>query len=110
MENLTIEESTREFAAEIQKTEVYQDYRKQLDALKKDPDLYGKVNEYRMRNFELQTIEPVDGLLEKMDRLEQEYESVIDNPLVSDFLRAELAFCRLMQNINKCITTVLKFE
>jgi cell fate (sporulation/competence/biofilm development) regulator YlbF (YheA/YmcA/DUF963 family) len=107
---MKIEDATMQFAIEIQKSDVYQEYRTQLEALKNEPELYERVNQYRMKNFELQTAEPCDGLLDKMDRLEQEYEAMIENPLACDFLRAELAFCRLMQNINKCITSTLEFE
>jgi cell fate (sporulation/competence/biofilm development) regulator YlbF (YheA/YmcA/DUF963 family) len=107
----TIEEATKLFADDIRATDVYQEYRQYLDALKQEPELYAKVNEYRMKTFELQTgATAPDRILEQIDRLEQEYESVIDSPVVSDFLRAELAFCRLMQSINEFITHELNFE
>ncbi|MCL2253760.1 MAG: YlbF family regulator [Lachnospiraceae bacterium] len=106
----TIEEATMKFAQDIQKTEVYHDYRNSLDIIKKDPELYEKVNEYRLKNFELQTTEPADGLLDKIDCLEQEYEAIIEKTVVSDFLSAEISFCRMMQDINKCITLALDFE
>jgi cell fate (sporulation/competence/biofilm development) regulator YlbF (YheA/YmcA/DUF963 family) len=107
---MTIEDATMQFAQLIQESEVYQDYRVQLTALKQEPELYKRVNEYRMKAFALQTTEPTDGLMDKMERLEQEYESMTDTPVVNDFLRAELAFCRMMQNINKHISSVLEFE
>jgi cell fate (sporulation/competence/biofilm development) regulator YlbF (YheA/YmcA/DUF963 family) len=107
----SIEEATRLFAEDIRATDVYQEYRQLLEALKKEPELYAKVNEYRMKTFELQMMQaPSDKILEQIDRLEQEYESVVDTPVVSDFLRAELAFCRLMQSINEFITNELNFE
>ena len=108
--NPIIEKATIEFANGIKETEIYKEYRKNLDIIKQDAALYEKVNEYRVRNFELQTIEPTDGLLDKIDRLEQEFEAIIDKPVVSDFLRAELSFCRMMQDVNNYISTVLDFE
>jgi cell fate (sporulation/competence/biofilm development) regulator YlbF (YheA/YmcA/DUF963 family) len=111
MSNHTIEEATKLFAEDIRATDVYQEYRQSLEALKREPSLYDKVNEYRMKTFELQTgATSPDHILEQIDRLEQEYENVIDTPVVSDFLRAELAFCRLMQSINDFITGELHFE
>jgi cell fate (sporulation/competence/biofilm development) regulator YlbF (YheA/YmcA/DUF963 family) len=107
---MTIEEATMQFAQLIQESEVYQDYRVQLAALKQEPELYARVNEYRMKAFALQTTEPADGLMDKMERLELEYESMTDTPVVNDFLRAEIAFCRMMQNVNKHISSVLEFE
>ena len=105
-----IEEATKKFAADVQSTNTYQEYRRCLHIIKQDSELYERVNEYRLKNFELQTVEPVDGLLDKIDRLEQEYEEITGKPEVSDFLRAELAFCRMMQQINNCISDALEFE
>jgi len=104
-----IEEATIRFAADIKETDVYQEYYRRLSAIKAEPKLYEKVNEFRMKNFKLQSCEQSDGLLEKVEHLEQEYEDIIDNPLVDDFLRAEIAFCRMMQDINKYITLELEF-
>ena len=104
-----IEEATIHFAANIKETDVYQEYYLRLSAIKAEPELYEKVNEFRLKNFKLQSSEQCDGLLEKMENLEKEYEDIIDNPLVGDFLRAEIAFCRLMQDINKYITLELEF-
>jgi cell fate (sporulation/competence/biofilm development) regulator YlbF (YheA/YmcA/DUF963 family) len=107
---MTIEEATMQFAGFLQETDIYQEYRMRLAALKEEPELYARVNEYRMKAFALQTTEPADGLMDKMERLEQEYESTTETPVVNDFLRAEIAFCRMMQNINKHISSVLEFE
>ena len=105
-----IEEATIRYSADIRDTVAYQEYRRLLDMIKLEPQLFAKVNEYRMKNFRLQTMEPIDGLLEKMECLEREYEAITDNQLANDFLRAELGFCRLMQDINKCISLELEFE
>ncbi|MDR2546027.1 MAG: YlbF family regulator [Lachnospiraceae bacterium] len=105
-----IEEATIKFAADIRETLEYEEYWRCLNAIKQEPKLYEKVNEYRVKNFHLQTMEPTDILLEKMESLQHEYEEITENPLVDDFLRAELSFCRLMQDINKCITMELEFE
>ena len=49
-------------------------------------------------------------MLEKLDAFEKEYEEFRANPLVDDFLRAELAFCRMIQEVNVWITAELGFE
>ena len=107
---MNIQEATQQFAADIKNTEAYIEYRKCLNIIKQDVVLYEKTNEYRLKSFELQTLEHTHDLLDQIDRLEQEYETIIDNPIVSDFLRAEIAFCRMMQEINNTITTFLDFE
>ena len=45
-----------------------------------------------------------------MEAFEQEYMKFRENPLVEDFLRAELAFCRMMQEVNILITAEIDFE
>ena len=40
----------------------------------------------------------------------RENEAFRENPLVSDFLAAELAFCRMMQEIGLYVTDQMKFE
>ena len=40
----------------------------------------------------------------------RENEAFHENPLVSDFLAAELAFCRMMQEIGLYVTDQMKFE
>ena len=107
---MNIEQATLNFANDIKNTEEYIEYRECLNIIKQDVVLYEKTNEYRLKNFELQTLEHTHDLLDQIDRLEQEYEAIIDNPVVSDFLRAEIAFCRMMQEINNTITTTLDFE
>ena len=45
-----------------------------------------------------------------MDAFEREYEKFRENPLVDDFLRAELSFCRLMQEIDLLLAQAIDFE
>ncbi|MDD6811935.1 MAG: YlbF family regulator [Lachnospiraceae bacterium] len=98
------------FVEEIKKSEIYVEYDFQRDKLKKQPELFEKVKEYRQKNFELQNSAQGEDLFEKMDAFEKEYEKFREIPLVDDFLRAELAFCRMMQEVNAQITAELDFE
>lgn len=102
--------ATQALVAEIKASAVYRDYETQLRNIKQDPELYKKVNEFRWKNYRLQTQEPPEGLLDKMDQFEREYAAIIENSQVSDFLRAELAFCRMTQRINETIALEVDFE
>ncbi|MDR2888688.1 MAG: YlbF family regulator [Lachnospiraceae bacterium] len=105
-----ITDITSELIEKVKASSTYNEYVKHLYRIKGEQELYGKVNEYRRKNYILQTEEPAEGLMEKIDRLEEEYEPIIDNPLVRDFLRAELAFCRMMQEINRMIAREVDFQ
>lgn len=105
MENASID-----FVKIIKETDVYKKYHFQLEKLKKHPDCYERVNEFRKKNYEIQNASKADDMLDKLDAFEKEYEKFREDPLVDDFLRAELAFCRMMQEINTFITQKLDFE
>ena len=81
-----------------------------IQKIKQQPEQYARVNEFRQRNFELQNSPQTDDLFERMDAFEREYEKFREDPLVDDFLRAELAFCRMMQKVDILITEKLDFE
>lgn len=98
------------FVNSIKNTETYRKYRYQLERIKENPEVYEKINEFRQRNYEIQNTSQVDELFEKMEAFEREYEKFRENSMVNDFLRAELAFCRLMQEIDIAISYELDFE
>lgn len=105
-----IEIAVEKFVKAIKETDIYKGYCYQLEKIKKSPQLFESVNEYRHRNYEIQNTSQVNELFDKMDAFEKEYEKFRENPIVDDFLRAELAFCRLIQEINVMITEELDFE
>ena len=105
-----VREATEYFVEEIRKSDIYKEYNLQKEKLKKQPELFAKVGEFRQKNYALQTSAQDDDLFEKLDAFEKEYEEFHANPLVDDFLRAELAFCRMIQEVNVWITAELGFE
>ncbi len=96
--------------ANIKDSATYKEYQLQLARIKEYPEYYQKANEYRMRNYELQNMEQTDNLLEQIEAFAKEYESFRENPIVDDFLLAELAFCRMMQEITPRIMEEMDFE
>ena len=110
MSDIQMEEATKKFAAYIQDTDTYKEYWYQREKIKKQPELYDKVNEFRQKNFDLQNESDSEDLFDRMEAFEQEYAKFRQNPMVEDFLRAELAFCRMMQDINVLLTAEIDFE
>ncbi len=105
-----IKNTAMTFAQEVKQSEIYQEYERQLSKIKEQPELYGKVNEFRQKNFDIQNSEPPESMMERMEELEQEYAWLRENALVEDFLQAELAFCRMMQEIDALIVKELDFQ
>lgn len=105
-----IQNQTEQFVKEICETDVYKTYVMQLERLKKNPELYKQVNDYRKLNFEMQNASQVDDLFDKMDYFEKEYKQFCENVIVDEFLKAELALCRMMQEISALVVDGLNFE
>lgn len=110
MSDSDIKEAAKKFAAIIQESDIYKEYYYQREKIKKQPELYDKVNEYRQRNFDLQNESDSEDLFDRMEAFEQEYAKFRENPLVDDFLRAELAFCRMMQEVDIILAAEIDFE
>ena len=110
MSDSEIMEAAKKFAAIIQETDTYKEYYNQRERVKKQPELYDKINEFRQRNFDLQQESDSEDLFDRMEAFDQEYAKFRENPLVDDFLRAELAFCRMMQDVEILLAAEIDFE
>lgn len=106
----TVIKAAEDFVKEIMKSDIYGEYDFQKKKLKKQPELFEMVQEFRKKNYALQTGSQGEELMEQLEKFEKEYETLREIPLVDDFLRAELAFCRMMQEVNVRITAELDFE
>ncbi|MDE6405212.1 MAG: YlbF family regulator [Lachnospiraceae bacterium] len=110
MSDREIIEAARAFADQIMTSDTYKEYLYQREKIKKQPELYEKVNEFRQRNFDLQNDTDDGDMLDRMEAFEREYEQFREDPLVDDFLRAELAFCRMMQEVYVLLADEIDFE
>lgn len=110
-----VEHATMELVAVLRASETYQEYQNQLERIKEQPELFEKVNTFRMKNFRLQNAAveggiPAGHLSEQMEELDREYEELTMIPLADDFLKAETSFCRMMQDMNMHIIRNLEFQ
>lgn len=95
----------------IKETQIYKRYRIQCEKVEKQPEIKEKMDEYRTKNFNLQNSSfEGEEMQNHLEALQREYESVLKNPLVADFLTAELDFCRLMQFVNLKMADAMDFE
>lgn len=105
-----LEHTLEQLIAEIKDTDIYKEYKRQRDIIEQHPDLTRQIDEFRKRSFDLQNSDTEEDMFDAVDRFEREYEQFRENPLVNDFLDAELSFCRMMQNIHLKITEEMEFE
>lgn len=103
-----MEQALQAYIDKILESEEYREYAIQRDKVKQQPELKAQIDVFRTKNFEMQTGK--DLVFEKIEAFEKEYEGFRENPLVADFLEAELAFCRMMQKYNGRIMDAIDFE
>lgn len=95
----------------IRNTDEYRKYEQQKEKVHRFPELKAQIDEFRVRNYRMQQNTSGDeDLFYKIEEFEQEYENFREDPLVSDFLAAELDFCRMMQAVNIEVTAALDFD
>lgn len=91
----------------IKNTDVFLEFQKQKERLAEYPELRQQIDEYRDKNFQLQTSCQGQVLYDEIEKFQREYEQFREIPLVHDFLAAELAFCRLVQDVNAQILAAM---
>ncbi len=85
----------------------YQDIRAKVHEL---PELEQKIHAFRKKNYETQNFADEWDLYERVDGLEREGAEFRKDPLVNEYLDAELAICRLFQKINWEIVQNIDFD
>lgn len=107
---MEVQEALDQLVAAIKNSDIYREYRRHSERVDRTEDLREKINEYRARNFELQNTFHAEDLLDAMEEFERQYEKFREDPLVEEFLSAELAFCRMMQDIEVKLAEAVDFE
>lgn len=92
----------------IRESEAYNRYLTALAAVKRQAGLKERIDEFRKQNYVMQSAGNM--AFEQIERFDQEYSDFREDPLVADFLAAELALCRMIQQMNFNITEALNFE
>lgn len=110
MTEAQIKQETHLFVEKILETDVYKAYVAARDEIKKNEPLYQQVNDFRRENFDIQNNTAEEHMMDAVEAFEAKYEDFRANPLVDHFLSAELAFCRMMQEITLQITDEVDFE
>ena len=67
------------------------------------PELREKIDEFRVAVFRLNNDNGNEDLYESIDRFEKEHQEFRKNPIVNEYLEAELDVCKMMQRINSRI-------
>lgn len=98
-----------EFKQTLMNSEEYHKYDMYRRLLNETPELKNKVNIFREANMRIQ----LDGRAQNRDevqRLAGEYQEVLNNSVVREFLNAELILCKMIQQVNIMLVSDLELE
>ncbi|MBE5941278.1 MAG: YlbF family regulator [Lachnospiraceae bacterium] len=94
----------------IKESDAYKKYVKALENVKENSELYQAMNSFRRRNFELQSYDDGVNRYQEIHQLALEYEKVLRNPLVNEFLVAEQVISRQLEGVYELIVEGLEFD
>ncbi len=98
-----------EFKQTLLNSEEYQKYDNYRRKLNETPELKKRVNNFREANMRMQ----LDGRAQNRDELQRlsgEYQDVLNNSVVREFLNAELILCKMIQQVNIMLVSDLELE
>ncbi len=92
---------TKNFISELEKEEAYIDFVNYKKIVEKDLDLKSKLELYMKRRFEIQvdTNYGAYNSYENLLALNKEYKELLSEPLVQKYLKAELEFSNLIEEV-----------
>lgn len=105
-----VEESTKQLVDTIKNSTIYQDYQNCRKEIRQYPEKMQALQEFRMRNYELQNSTENIDLYNEIDKLEQRYSGYRNDPLVEAYLESENSFFRLLRKVNWEIIESLDIE
>ncbi len=91
-------------------SEEYRQYRALQEQISLEPEKEKAINNFRRRNYLLQRNKDNIDLFDEIDKLEQEFQEFRQEPLVEEYLSAELSVCRLVQRINRKLMEQVDFD
>lgn len=100
---------SKQLNAHIRESEDYKCYLRTKQVLYEHSDLCNQLMEFRRRNYELQNQQDINPY-DEVNALVIEYDTLLHNSIVSDFLQAEQKVCILMQKIFISLTEGLEFD
>lgn len=100
----------KELSEAIAESDEYREFVYYLEEIKKQPELYGRVCEFRKHNFELQNADISDNMYDEVMRFQIENAAIRKDDLVNNFLKAELSVCRMLQDITRSIVSGVELD
>ncbi len=83
----------------LQECETYRIYLEKKKELDQAPEKRRIVNAFRKRNFDFRSSRYTENYNQVLDQLATDMEEIREDRVIDEFLAAELALCRLIQDL-----------
>lgn len=103
-------ELSRELNQTIKASSVYQNYQMAKKKLMEYPELLGKLREFQHKNRDVQNNENIDNPYDEVNNLFIEYDALLHDTIVNEFIRAEQKLCRMMRIVYEDIADGLEID
>lgn len=107
MINAAVKERCDYMLDAIRESEEFKAYIHAKEELKTQPELTKRVEEFRKLSYELQTAASSENAYEKNEIIENMYNDFRKESAAIEYLDAETALCKMLQDINKSIVELL---
>lgn len=104
-----IREKTTSLIETIRSSSVYREYQSALADLQEHPNLKVLADEYRINKYHVYHAESLEDFA-IFDKLEEKREELAEYPQIDRFLKAELALCRVIQEVGSSVTKAMCFD
>lgn len=94
----------------ILESDVYTMYIKAKEKLMERPELLDSVRRFRQRSYDIQENSNIDNPFDEINNLSREYDEVVHDTIVSEYIGAEQRFCKMMNRMYETIAADIDVE
>ena len=107
---MTVYDEVNNLAKAIRDSKEYKEYKTLKDELMKTPELKAKVDEFEKIRYEEQLLamQGEQQSAEKMKKLQELYEILVQNPNIKEYFEKEVRFNVMIADANKIIGEAIK--
>lgn len=103
-------DQANELARSLKESKEYLEYKKLKEEVKSMPDMKNKIDEFEKIRYETQllTIQGETQNEEKMKKLQELYQILMQNPKIKEYFDVEVRFNVMLADVNKIIGEAVK--
>ena len=103
-------DQANELAKSLKESKEYLEYKKAKEEVKSVPELKEKIDEFEKIRYETQVLalQGEEQSKEKMKKLQELYQILMQNPKVKDYFDIEVRFNVMLADVNKIIGEAVK--